>query len=354
MAITVDYLIIGQGIAGTFLSYYLEQENKSYVLIDRNDRSSPSRIAAGIINPVTGRRMVKAWMIDELLPLCWKEYSALGTQLGVTAISQKSVIDFFPNPFMRESFLKRIQESDQYVHAFAEQNHFNTEFNYEFGCGEIRPAYIVHAETILPAWRDHLRAKNALREEAFSVEALDITENGIRYDDITASGIIFCDGAGGADNPWFKQLPFAPNKGEALIVEIPGLTPHHIYKKSMTLAPLDKPDLFWIGSVYQWDFENAEPSEAFRNQAQSVLKEWVRLPFTVRDHVAGVRPATLERRPFVGTHPSFPNVSILNGMGTKGFSLAPFFAKQLVDHLLYNTPLQPEADIARFRRILSR
>ena len=26
-------------------------------------------------------------------------------------------------------------------------------FNYEFGCGEIKPVYTAHLETLLPAWR---------------------------------------------------------------------------------------------------------------------------------------------------------------------------------------------------------
>jgi len=41
-------------------------------------------------------------------------------------------------------------------------------------------------------------------------------------------------------------------------------------------------------------------------------------------------------------------------MGTKGCSLAPFFAKQLTDLLVSNTAIEPEADIKRFSRILSK
>jgi glycine/D-amino acid oxidase-like deaminating enzyme len=66
-----------------------------------------------------------------------------------------------------------------------------------------------------------------------------------------------------------------------------------------------------------------------------------------------VRPATLERRPFVGFHPLHPNIGILNGMGTKGASLAPFFAHQLVQHLVDGFPLMNEININRFNRILS-
>jgi glycine/D-amino acid oxidase-like deaminating enzyme len=350
----VDMLIIGQGISGTFLSYYLKKEDKSFIIIDNNQSSGASRIAAGIINPVTGRRMVTVWMAGEILPFAWKAYQEIGHELGITAISPKNIIDFFPNPFMRESFLKRIGENDQFVHAYPEQNHFNSFFNYEFGCGEIRPAYIAHLETLLPAWRKQLVEQRSLLEEDFDASLLTVSEEKIMYRDIIASAIIFCDGAAGFDNPFFKQLPFAPNKGEALIVEIPGLPDQHIYKKTMTLAPLASKDVFWLGSVYHWEFETADPTPEFRKTAEVVLAEWLKIPFRVLDHYAGIRPATLERRPFAGMHPVYKNVGILNGMGAKGCSLAPFFARELADHLLYKQSITPEAGLARFKKILTR
>jgi glycine/D-amino acid oxidase-like deaminating enzyme len=156
----IDYLIIGQGISGTFLSYYLNKENKRYLVIDNNYSNSPSKIAAGIINPVTGRRLVTVWMVDEILPFAWKAYQEVGHDLGITAISQKSIIDFFPNPFMREGFLQKIETGDKYVHSYPEQNYFNNFFNYDLGCGEIRPVYTAHLETLLPAWRQQLKNEN--------------------------------------------------------------------------------------------------------------------------------------------------------------------------------------------------
>ncbi len=350
----VDYLIIGQGISGSFLSWYLHQEHKSFVVIDKADKNSASRIAAGIINPVTGRRMVTVWMADEVMNFAWKAYQEIGQGLSVQAISQKSIIDQFPNPFMRESFLKRMDENASYLHSYPEQNQFNPYFNYEFGCGEIRPAYTAHLETLLPAWRNYLAQKKVLLDEQFDHQQLKLKEHEVIYKDVTAAAVIFCDGAAGAENPFFQQLPFAPNKGEALILEIPGLPDQHVYKKSMTLAPLAVKDLFWLGSVYQWKFDNASPTGAFLEQAKKIVKEWLKIPFIIVNHLASVRPATLERRPFVGIHPMYKNVGILNGMGTKGCSLAPYFARQLVDHLLYHTPVDAEADINRFRKILSR
>ena len=350
----VDYLIIGQGISGTWLSYYLQKEQKSFIIIDNNFSNSPSRIAAGIINPVTGRRHVEVWLADEIITFANSAYTALGKELGITAISQKNIIDFSPSPQMRVSFMQRVGEKAAYISEYSEQEYFKNNFNYDFGCGEIKPVYTVHLDSVLPAWRNHLKEKNLLLKEEFEIEQLKIAADKIQYKNITASKIIFCDGANCADNPYFKLLPFAPNKGELLLVQIPDLPTTNIYKKGMMLAPLSKQGLWWIGSNYAWQFDNPNPTPAYKEKTEALLKEWLKVPFRIVDHLAGIRPATLERRPFVGLHPLYPNIGILNGMGTKGCSLAPYFAKQFVEYLLYKKPVLAEADINRFTKILMR
>jgi glycine/D-amino acid oxidase-like deaminating enzyme len=349
----VDYLIIGQGICGTFLSFYLQRENKSFIVIDRNESITPSKVSAGIINPVTGRRMVKVWLAEEVLPFAWDAYNEIGNFLGIIAISQKNMIDFFPNPHQQQVFLERIEEGEEYLHSYPEQNQFNPFFNYDLGCGEIRHCYTAHLENLLPAWRQELKNNGQLHEENFEIRGLNISNNSIQYKDTRAEKIIFCDGLGGFENPFFKQLPFAPNKGEALVVEIPALPGQHIYKKGFMLAPLATDGLFWFGSNYQWDFPHADPTKEFYEQAERHLKAWLKLPFNIIEHKAALRPATLERRPFVGLHPHQKNVGILNGMGTKGCSLAPYFANQFVQSLLYNNEIDPLAHINRFQKILS-
>lgn len=350
----IDYLIIGQGISGTWLSYYLQKEGKSFLVIDNGFPYASSRIAAGVINPVTGRRHVQVWMAGEILPFTQNAYHILGNELNITAISQKNIIDLFPSPQMRVSFMERVAEKAEFVYDHKEQNEFRSFFNYDFGCGEIKPVYTVHLETLLPSWQQQLKEKNLLMEEQFDITQLKVEPGKIYYKNIEAHKIIFCDGNNSADNPYFDLLPFAPNKGEVLIVEIAGLPNDRIYKKGMMMVPLAVPGLWWVGSTYAWEFDDPDPTPAFLERTTSVLKEWLKIPFTIKQHLAGVRPATLERRPFVGLHPNHSSVGLFNGMGTKGCSLAPYFAKQFVDHLCYGNPINPEADIKRFQKILSR
>jgi glycine/D-amino acid oxidase-like deaminating enzyme len=349
-----DYLIIGQGICGTMLAWFLHKEGKRFIVIDDSNENAASRVAAGIINPVTGRRYVNSWMIDTIMPFAEETYTEIGSYLDTNIIQHKNGIDFFTSPQMRDAFTTRITEDDTYLHTYPDQNKFNQYFNYDFGCGGISPAYIINMQLLMASWRKKLMDKNAFVEEAFNLDDLDVEEDHISYHGIIADKIIFCDGIKAMNNPWFNLLPFSANKGEALIIESPELTNEHIFKKGLMLVPLPVQNTFWIGSNYQWTFTDEKPSEQFREQALNHLKSWLRHPFRLLFHKAGIRPATVERRPFVGLHPKNRNIGILNGMGTKGSSLAPFFASQLAQHLVHGSPIHDEANIARFHRILTK
>ncbi|HVZ56461.1 MAG TPA: FAD-binding oxidoreductase [Chitinophagaceae bacterium] len=349
-----DVLVVGQGISGTFLSWNLYQRQVDFIVVDNGHPAAPSRVAAGIINPITGRRMATTWMAEELLAFAKTAYEEIGHYLGIQAITPRRILDFFPNAQMRDTFLVHLQHKDPFFHAFPEQNRFNHLFRYDFGCGEIAPAYTVHLELLLPAWRMELQRQNRLVSEQVIDGDIRLTTGGVSFGDIRARRVIFCDGSTSQSNPWFGLLPFSRNKGEALVLDIPDLEADYIYKKGFLLAPLAARNAFWLGASYEWNFADTGPSEKFRTAATSFLSDWLRLPFRILDHKAGLRPATLERRPFAGLHPVHQQLGILNGMGTKGCSLAPYFARQLTDHLLWQAPILPEADISRFRKILER
>jgi glycine/D-amino acid oxidase-like deaminating enzyme len=350
----VDILIIGQGICGTMLSWYLYKEGKSFYVVDDNNTLAPSKVAAGLINPVTGRRYSYSWMIDTIMPFAFKSYKEMGSFLDQKIIFQKDIIDFFPSAQMRDAFATRLTENDTYLHTYPDQNQFNQYFHYEFGCGKIQPAYTTDLQTLISSWKSFLTGKDLVLEEQFNPGNLLLNADSISYEHIKADKIIFCDGVSSMHHSWFKNLPFAPSKGEVLLIESEDLTNQHIFKKSMTIAPLYSKNIFWVGSSYQWEFEHPHPTPEFLEKTKSHLDTWLKVPYKIVDHKAALRPSTLERRPFVGFHPHYPSIGILNGMGTKGVSLTPFFAHQLVQHITNGLPITPEADVNRFRRILSK
>ena len=254
---------------------------------------------------------------------------------------------------MMQAFQKRFEEDPIYLFPGADREKYAQWFRYDLGWGEIKPCLLVNVEKLLNSWRGWLMGKGLLVETVFDHSLLQTSEKSVNYSDISARYIIFCDGKSSVQNPYFDKLPFALNKGEGLLVEIKDLPANQAYKKGMSLIPYRK-NIFWLGSSYEWSFGDDLPSEKFRVGAEQWLKGFLRLPYQVLEHFAALRPATLERRPFVGFHPLQPRLGMLNGLGTKGCSLAPYFARQLADYLREGVEINPLADIKRFEKILAR
>ena len=286
-------------------------------------------------------------MIEELMPFAWQAYKDIGAALQIDCIKEMSLLQFFQAPDMQDAFNKKLDED--YLHPL-NNNDWRQYFNYPFGCGVISPCYIADAAGLIAAWAKKFRPIH----EKFDPSQLTISADHVSYKNIIAKKIIFCDGEAALQNPWFNKLPYALNKGEALIVKIPGLPCDHIYKFGHTLIPLHSNEsIFWFGSSNEWTYTDDQPSEKFRKQAEADLRHALKIPYTILDHRAAIRPANVERRPFVGLHPTLPQLGILNGLGTKGCSLAPYFAQQLALHLVRNTPLLPTVDVQRFARVLT-
>ncbi len=349
----IDYLIIGQGICGTFLSHELMKAGKSVLVIDQDRPFSSSKVASGVINPITGRRMVRTWEIEKLMPFAVDAYKAFGEELNVPLIRQCNILDFHPTPQMVLAFAERQPVEQEYLNIPKDAEKWRTYFSFNFSIGEINPCWLIDLNTLLTKWREQLKATNALEEQVFDWNDCTVFEDHITYQNITAQKIIFCEGVSGFDNPYFNLLPYAKNKGQALIVRVPDLPQTNIFKQGYVMVPW-KEDLFWVGSTYEWDFTDTNPSPDFRQKAEAQLKHWLKLPFETVDHLAAERPSNMERRPFVGLHPITQSVGVFNGMGTKGCSLAPYFSKEFGNNLVYGEPINPQAEVKRFTKILSR
>ena len=61
----VEFIIIGQGIAGTCFAFELLKRNKKFIIIDNNNENSSSRIALGVYNPLVLKWFTKAWKVDK-------------------------------------------------------------------------------------------------------------------------------------------------------------------------------------------------------------------------------------------------------------------------------------------------
>jgi hypothetical protein len=292
-------------------------------------------------------------MIDDLIPAFKKIYLEIENEFNANTLHEKELTWHLPATDILEAFEKRLHSSTSFL-ADADSNESRMFFNFPFRAGNIQPCFVVDVQLILTSIRRQLVQKNRLLNEKIQHQHFQVTNDFVEYKNIRASKIIFAEGYGAVNNPWFASLPYSLNKGEALIVQIDNLPANKIYKFKQTLVPLPGTgNLWWYGSNYIWEFQNDQPTSTYKERSEKELQSWLRLPFNIVDHKAAIRYATVERRPFVGFHPAHPNIGIFNGWGTKGCSLVPFFAEQFAAHLLNpDTPIHPEADVRRFSKVL--
>jgi len=349
-----DVIIVGQGICGSILSWLLVKGGKRVVVIDEARPFAPGMVASGLINPVTGMRVARTWMADELLPVAEDIYRQMEADLGAQLYQPFELLDFHASRDAKHAFDERIAKGAADVHNYEHDEEWKAIFSFHYGISAIGQCAVVDMRSLQAACRQILQEKGALLQERFDHAQCIVTESGVQYKEITAEKIIFCEGYCGMQNPWFGRLPYALNKGEALIVRIPDLPRTHILKQSMKIVPWEGNDLFWVGSSFEWTYDNVRPTEKFLLKAKQQLDLWLKLPYTIEHHWAAERPATVDHKPFVGFHPLHPPVGVLNGMGAKGCLQTPYFARVMANHILHGEPLHREADVARYTRILSR
>jgi glycine/D-amino acid oxidase-like deaminating enzyme len=343
----VDFLIIGQGIAGTVLSYTLMQAGQSVLVMDEYKANSASRVAAGVVNPVSGRRFTVAWAYDEIYPVAVKVYRELEALLGVPVFKERDIYNVLPSEQLKQAFMERTAGL-----AYMEDPTAGRMADYEQWLDQPFGAAIVKGGTVLlynllPAWREYLRSCNSLREETVDLTRLEVSATGVKYGDISARYLIFCEGAATVNNPWFNYIPFLLNKGEVLHVQVPGFSTPDIVKRSVSLVPQGE-DTYWVGATFAWDFPDEVPTAEKRDFLEKGLQQLLKVPYKVLDQQAAVRPSGTDRRPIMGLHPESAVLGIFNGLGTKGTSLAPAMAAEFAAHILQNTPLRADADIKRF------
>ncbi len=345
----VDFIIVGQGVAGTLLAHFLQKAEQQVIVFDEKHERAASKVAAGIINPITGRRYVKSWRVDELLPFAEQTYRELERELGVSFYQSIPIIRTLFNRQEEEAWLARSADPayQDYILHKTELGAYARYTVSAFSYGEVGHTAQVDLAILTEAYRNRLLQNGVLRTKAFDCAQMEMTESKVRYQDIEAQKIIFCEGHQAKDNPFFSYLPFGGAKGEVLDVHIPEINFEKILKHRVFIVPRQN-GLYWIGSTYGWNFEGDAPTEKGRDYLKSRLEDVLQVPFEIRGHRAAIRPTVKDRRPFLGLHPKHSQVGIFNGLGTKGASLGPFFARQMADFLVQQQKLDEAVDIRRF------
>ena len=320
-----EVLIVGQGLAGTVLAWELERAGIACVIADAGHEQAASRVAAGVLNPVTGQRIVKSWRVDILLPIAREAYRAMEKELGL--------------PLWRDVRVRRLYLDDRERTVLAEKQAKGVLGDYIGGADEegfwIEGAGSLDLPALLIAARARWKAAGVLREERVDfAKALNEFEL-----------VIDCTGASGGP---FGFVPWAFSKGQILHLDLQAsLEPDVVLNRGYWLLPMGERRAK-AGATHEPARTDLAPTPDARAELAKGVSDMNLGDYTITAHEAGVRSYLADKRPAVGRHPGNPRLGVLNGLGAKGTLFAPALAQQWVRHLVEGMRFEAEVDVARY------
>jgi len=343
----IDYIIVGFGLAGLAFAETLEQHHKSYIVFEDNSQNS-SLVAGGMYNPVILKRFTPVWDAIDQLQIALPFYINLEKKLNAkfnypidiyrvfnSVEEQNNWFTACDKPFLTKYMIPEIIENrNQYINA-------------NFGLGKLTKTGKIDTKELLKAYKAYLTAENQLRYEQFDHSQIEFNDQNVNYKNIKAKHIVFCEGFGVKKNPYFKNIPLQEAKGELITIHAPELKMDFLLKASIFVMPLGN-DYYKVGATFNWADKTLLPTEEGRNELVTKLKKVITVDFKIVNQVAGIRPTVKDRRPILGKHKEYKQISILNGLGTRGVMLAPKMAMKLFDYLENDSPLDKEISITRF------
>jgi glycine oxidase len=343
----VDYIIVGLGLAGLAFAEELMNANKTFLVFEDASQTS-SLVAGGVYNPVVLRKLTAVWKAAEQLEVALLFYDKLEEKLN-----QK-----FDEKFVIKRAFKSIEEQNNWFTAsdkpllkqFLNPNIETKKVDGvvgDFGFGIVNKTGRIDTLKLVKAYRKFLMEHNLIRFEKFEHLKVNLSSDTIAYKNIACTNIVFCEGFGVKENPFFNDLPLAEAKGELITIHAPDLNIDFLLKSTLFLIPLGS-NKYKVGATFNHTDKTTVPTETGKLELIEKLKKVIDVPYKILTQSAGIRPTTSDRRPFIGMHKEHSKLAILNGLGTRGVMLAPTMAQNLFNHIEKGESLDVEIDIKRF------
>ncbi len=321
-------LIIGQGLTGSLLAMALQSHGHTVHILDNTHYACASKVAAGIMNPLTGPRLSLTWPNPAHLDFTLSHYKKLESQLKISLIHPLTMIKQLITPLEKISLEKK---QTQQVYSTLFKSPVPNITN-----GYFIPIHRLDTPTLLTKTAHHLKSTNSLIHTQFTHNDLLITKNKIQWKALKADSIIFCEGFQGETNPLFQHLNFKNSKGELIHFTSDNLPQNTLFNHGKWSCSLTKNHHIY-GSTAYWDYSPTPvPEEPSTSQLKEHLSQWLKSPYKITKITAGIRPIMHNRKPAIKTHPTHPHVHMINGLGGHGCYLAPHIITQAIHQFGYS------------------
>jgi glycine/D-amino acid oxidase-like deaminating enzyme len=334
-------LIVGQGLAGTALGLECEARGIEFAIAHDGHAAAASRVAAGLVNPVTGQRWVKSARVDELLPGARERYAAWEEMLGVRLWHPLALTRLWRDAAERGAVEAKIARGElaPYVGWASDTG------------VEITGAAWVDLPALLAAAERRWRAAGRLRERAVTADAWRVDEMGVEWGGERFLAAILCTGAGALLREVFASLPFAAAQGEMVAVRGTRHAPDTAFIRGHWFIA-GRDGTARVGATYERDRADAAVTPAARVKLQAAAEAITGERLEIIAHSAGVRLTLPDRAPVVGWHPRLRRLGVLGAFGSKGTLWAPWLARLWVE-VLDGSRVEFPSDVAVGRPHLS-
>jgi len=344
---TVDYIIVGLGLAGIAFAEELKEHKKSFVVYEDNSQNS-SLVAGGMYNPVVLKRFTPVWNAKAQLEVAIPFYKKLEINFNEKYIFPVDIYRVFKTIEEQNNWFiasDKLLFQDYMIPEITKNDNANIIAPYDLG--KLTNTGRIDVKKLISNYRAFLKEEDSLLQEKFDHHKIEFLDKKIKYNNLLSDRIVFCEGFGIKENKFFSYLPMREAKGELITIHAPDLRVDHLIKSAVFVLPLGD-DLYKVGATFNWTDKTKIPTKEGRAELESKLNSVINCNYKIVDHTAGIRPTVKDRRPLVGTHPDYKQLSILNGLGTRGVMIAPLMAKKLFQHIEKGVQLEKEISIDRF------
>ena len=339
----VDAVIIGQGLAGTALAWELLRRGQRIAVIDPGQDGTCSKIAAGLVTPLTGARATLSWRWGEMWAAANYHYTSVEHAVDRQFWHVQDSVRLYASAEQRADFEQRFPAWPEIrVRSAEARPDLPPGISAPFGAFSMGPAARLETPVYLQA------SRNYFQQHAILIEA-HYDWNGTPSDyGLAARHVVSCEGGAVRAHGHFKRLNLHPARGAILAILAEGLDLPYVLHADAWLVPMGgRPGAYLLGATYERERGQATDAAAARRQLETRLRRFMRAPFEVLAGYSGVRPASYDKKPLLGRHSDHANLWVMNGLGSKGALLGPWCAHALADAMLDGRALDPAVDWMR-------
>ena len=304
-------------------------------------------VAGGLFNPITGRKMVLTWKANLIFPFLQQFYKNLENKLGQQFLFNMPLYRPFASIEELNVWNGRSAEDrySSYIDFITSEPYHPDLVKNRLGGIMLGQTGYLNTKRLLEQFRLFLRAKEIIIEKEFLPDKINFNSDSVVYNEYLASKIILCDGPAGFGNKLLDNIRFHPLKGEVLHLSI-NYNSNFILNRNAFVFPREGG--YIAGSNYDLNGTDWQSTHAAKEEITGKIDKILNVDYEIIDQRAGLRPTTHDRRPVLGLIPKQPQIGVFNGLGTKGVSLAPYYANQFANYLVNGAEIDGEVQIGRF------